>query len=326
MIAPRRFFLKWLLALQCYGEAFLDSVRFVRSAKLLNEVSPRNQSHLESDIIRRYHVIEKGLSMGDFRPRFGADMVRELLDLLYEWERNQYSCEGSQIRAARATLQAYADRHAELGLDVSDLLAGFDCPAAGCATGGGVRLLQPLSPADFSAFERIVETRHSVRDFEKGRIPEQELIDSALRLAIQSPSVCNRQTWRVHIYQGERAQEVLRHQNGNRGFGPDIPMVLIITSDLRYFMGAIERYQGWIDGGMFSMSLLLALHAQGLGAIPLNWSVLNRQDRRMRKVAGIPASQRIIMLVGCGYSRPGALVPQSARMPLERFVARHVTD
>lgn len=97
-------------------------------------------------------------------------------------------------------------------------------------------------------------------------------------------------------------------------------MVLIPTSDMRYLTGTIERYQAWIDGGLFSMTLLLALHAEGLGAVSLNWCVQNQRDRQLHRASGIPEYERVMMLIGCGYPSSNALVPLSKRRPLEEIV------
>jgi nitroreductase len=97
--------------------------------------------------------------------------------------------------------------------------------------------------------------------------------------------------------------------------------VIIVTSDLRYFTGTAERYQGWIDGGMFSMLLLLALHAQGVGAVSLNWSVNNERDRELRNAVAIPEYERVIMLIGCGHPTPEALIPVSARRRADDVVS-----
>ena len=51
-------------------------------------------------------------------------------------------------------------------------------------------------------------------------------------------------------------------------------MLLIIAMDLKAFVPAHERYQHWIDGGMFSMSIIYALHSLGLSSCCLNWSKL----------------------------------------------------
>jgi len=276
--------------------------------------------------MRRYHVIEKGLSMPDFRPRFGMDMVTKLLSCLKEWDTLKECSSGeggeNQISAARAALLAYAKKHKDLDVDISDFLpeTSFPAPIKESQAIGGTKPLVAVSAEDLAAFRRVVGSRVSVRDFVADRVPSREVIQQAFGMAVTSPSVCNRQTWRVHAFEGARAQEILALQNGNRGFGHRIPIVLAVTSDMRFFTGTIERYQSWIDGGMFSMTLLLGLHAQGLGAVSLNWSVRNKQDIAMRNDSGIPAHERIIMLIGCGYPSESTVVANSQRRPGETFI------
>jgi nitroreductase len=276
--------------------------------------------------MRRYHVIEKGLSMPDFRPRFGMEMVTKLVNCLQVWDTLKKCSSGAggenQISAARAVLLAYAKKHKELNIDISDFLPETSLPDSVKESQalGGTKFLETVSVEDRAAFRRVVGSRVSVRDFVTERVPSREMIQQAIEMAVTSPSVCNRQTWRVHAYEGARAQEILALQNGNRGFGHRIPMVLAVTSDMRFFTGTIERYQSWIDGGMFSMTLLLGLHAQGLGAVPLNWSVRNKQDVAMRNDSGIPDHERIIMLIGCGYPSEGTVVANSQRRPGDTFI------
>src|SRR3546814_8739546 len=78
----------------------------------------------------------------------------------------------------------------------------------------------------------------------------------------------------------EIIDRALSLQNGNRGFGHEIPCLLILCTDLSAFDTAGERYQHWIDGGMFSMSLVWALHALGYSSCCLNWSKTPSDGRK----------------------------------------------
>lgn len=71
------------------------------------------------------------------------------------------------------------------------------------------------------------------------------------------------------------------------------------------------------------MTLLLGLHAHGLGAVPLNWSVVNATDRKFHRVAKIPAHERIAMLVGCGHPTDDVVVPVSRRRPVDSILRWH---
>src|SRR5690606_10197493 len=104
-------------------------------------------------------------------------------------------------------------------------------------------------------------SRHSIRSFDNDRI-ERSLIEEAVRMALFTPSACNRQPWRVYVVDDHKLlREVLNLQGGNRGFGDTVPCVLVVTGDLSATLHVGERYQPWLDGGMFAMSLVYAFHS-----------------------------------------------------------------
>lgn len=84
-----------------------------------------------------------------------------------------------------------------------------------------------------------------------------------------------------------------------------------------------ERYRGWVDGGMFAMSLVYGLHAEGPGAVMLNWSAPRAQDRALRKLTGIPDSALIITTIGFGNLPPELRVSVSQRKPLSYAMSPH---
>ena len=312
---------KTVRATQFFKEINQDGYRQLKALPMWRNFFGHESTHLESDIIRLYHVIEKGLCMPEFRPRFGSSMVRQLQDSLKRWDGEQTT----QIESGWRVLEAYVARHSEMGIDISDILElPLGIPSS-CLnqSEGGIRDFSRIDEADRAAFLRVFSSRSSMRHFDPTKIPSKEAIKEAVKVSLRTPSVCNRQTWRVHSYASEDAQKLLALQNVNRGFGQTIPHVLVVTSDLRLFTGTSERYQSWIDGGMFSMSLLLALHSGGLGAISLNWSVLNRQDKALRAAADIPDHERIIMLIGCGYPVENSKVPVSSRRSPEDILTCH---
>jgi nitroreductase len=299
----------------------LDAWRFFKFSTVIDHFFGNESSHVESDIIRLYHVIEKGLSMPEFRPRSGIESVKKLHALLNAWDGKI----DSQISSAWQVLSSYQKKHLDLGIDITDILpSDLRVPDSCDSTAqGGIKTYTAPENEDREAFLRVMKSRASIRNFDLNNIPDTSVLERAVVTAMSSPSVCNRQTWKARCYQGQKAQELLELQNGNRGFGHTIPVVFVVTSDLRMFTGTSERYQAWIDGGMFGMSLLLGLHAEGLGAVSLNWSVLNNRDRKLRNAASIPNHERIIMLIGCGYPVKGSVVPVSTRRVINDVFVIH---
>ena len=115
---------------------------------------------------------------------------------------------------------------------------------------------------------------------------------------------------------------MLSYQNGNRGFGDKASHVLIVTSDLHHFTSAGERNQCWIDGGMFAMSLVYALHSLGLGTCCLNWSVECDQDRALKNNTLISESEAVIMMIAVGVIPEKLNVAVSPRKPLAEVIVR----
>ena len=173
--------------------------------------------------------------------------------------------------------------------------------------------------ADFKAFS---QTRFSIRDFSEKAVAIG-LIEDAIRVAQKTPSVCNRQTSRVHVVRGAKKKRLLECQNGNRGFGDLADTVLVVSSDLCSFCGVQERNQAFIDGGMFAMSLLLGLHYVGLGACALNWSVDREADQRLREFFSIEDSECIVLLIAVGHLPEQFSVARSARKELEAIMRVH---
>jgi nitroreductase len=93
-----------------------------------------------------------------------------------------------------------------------------------------------------------------------------------------------------------------------------------VTSDLKCFTGVTERNEAYVDGGMFAMSLLYALHHQGVGACPLNWMVPSSVDAKLRRVLPIPQNEKVIMVISVGHMPDKLRVAKSVRRPTEHFV------
>lgn len=282
-----------------------------------------NQTQLRAQITVGYHKIEKGLSLKAARPGFGAQAVERLLSDLCKYQESYGLDETAQI--ALNVLFAYYHFNLEHGFKDEQLyqrlIALRDAvPNDGSITcAGGVievtkEQIYEAAKLDLQAF---LESRHSIRHFAPDDV-DMHSIEKAVAMAQQAPSVCNRQTCKVYVFSSEEdKQKVLGLQHGNHGFGEQASKVLVVTSELGNFMHSGERNQCWIDGGMYAMSLVYALHSLGLGTCCLNWCVRREVDQKLRQVAGISDSESIIMMIAVGHL-PGELkVTQSPRKKVD---------
>lgn len=277
-----------------------DFRRFTRYSSAL--AGPDSHPSRLARVTKAYHMIEKGLALPSPRPGFGRGypqepigyLLREVPLLEAEGQRGVETC------GARASIAAYVRWHDEHGHLVDPSLRTF--AESALAQNGGtfsvdrVTLLEG-SRVDFSG---LVRTRHSIRNF-TGEPVGIDAIRSAVAVALKSPRVCNRESRRVHVALAPTARErMLGLQNGNRGFGHLAGAVLMVTADLRQFVDFGERNQGWIDAGLFAMTLTYALHAQGLGTCMLNASNRASHDRLVHEQLRIGDHEVVVMFIAVG--------------------------
>src|SRR3546814_5180755 len=97
---------------------------------------------------------------------------------------------------------------------------------------GGIREISAdhLASGRLPNPQNFFRTRASVRDYSSAPVPSA-VIEEAVELALHSPSVCNRQASYVYCLQSRAIiDRALSLQNGNRGFGHEIPCLLKIGS------------------------------------------------------------------------------------------------
>lgn len=299
-----------LTRLRSWQQFILDERRYRRwsvptDVDSLQRIDGRQ---LECQVTKDYHRIEKGLAFANPKRPFGED-ARERLSLAMDGR--SWSEDDAYAGYARTALSAL-DSWNEGG-EVAEVAAP---------------LASSLGSTDLNSeqVDAFFKTRRTVRAFDLARRPPIEKIEHAVSLAINTPSVCNRQSWKAHYYEGSEAQNILSHQRGNRGFGHAIPGVIIVTTDARMFSGSGERNQRWIDGGLFAMTLVWALHAIGLSSCMLNWSRTSQDSDRLRAAAQLHESEDIIVLIAVGYPVPNHRVARSERRSTKDVLMVHPTN
>jgi len=306
--AGQRGYMKYLLRREARRDVRAYAASAVQSDRYATPVGGLRE--LETQLTKDYHRVEKGLALGAPKRPFGIDVARRLDQFLPVASSLVSADQPEFVKHAMEAREALSEWN-EKGVR-NDVLS----PAASAA-------LAP-HPNDPAAFAALVTTRRSVRHFDSARIVSPSVIDEAVRLASNTPSVCNRQPWQVHVFEGqEQARRVLGFQNGNRAFRHEVKTVLVITVDARLFAGAEERNQPWIEGGLFAAHLALALHAAGVATCLLNMSARHATFDALRSATGIPANELIVMMVAVGYPAENHRIARSPRRNVEQLVTRH---
>ena len=294
-----------------------DCSRFVRYGGWRNESDSRKRDY---KAVKIYHRMEKSLSFRERRANSGWAAATDLVRLL-ERDAAGAAAPGYHEAVGIKVLRDFVASSEGDGDAARQVNAFLEKTRLESAEGGVVELTaDQLLAGRLDDPERFFLSRHSVRDFRPDPVPH-ELLERALALAMKAPSVCNRQAWHVyHMDQRASIDRALALQDGNRGFGHDVQCLLIITADLRAFHTHGERFQHWIDGGMFAMSLSLALHSLGLASCCLNWSRGGRDDRRLRKAVPLDGAHTVITMMAVGYASEHLKVCYSARRPVQSIL------
>lgn len=291
-----------------------DNIRFARFSF---GTSIRNISfyQLEARITKAYHSIEKGLSYDEIKLGFGENVLKELIKLLNVYERDGFPLDAHCYQTAIDNLSKYLEIHKAKNHSIPTLEQWLESNQREVNNQGGVIQLdrESILRALYSPFNEFFISRHSIRKFDD--IPvEMNLILSAIELATKTPSACNRQSWKTRIIVTQSLKRLVeQNQNGNRGFGDMIDKYLLITTDTRFFAKPRERNQQYIDGGLFAMSLILSLHAQGIATIALSASLTSKQEKTLRAGLGVREYENFIMFIGIGNYPETLKVPKSAR-------------
>ena len=306
--------------------AAFDTWKYARFSRSFKKAASRGND--EALLTFYYHRIEKGLALPSPRRGFGSSWIRaDFLPLLESYTRLHGVDE--IVATCRKVLEAYLSFHAAgCPLSAEATFASVreylqDSPSTSGSCSGGVKEVdaKELEASWEMDFSRFASARYSVRVFAPKAV-RHELIERAVSIAQKAPSVCNRQAWRVYgLTHPEAIRSALTCQNGNSGFGDQIPCLLLVTCDTSAMLFNYERNQIWIDGGLFSMALLYALQSVGLASCCLNLCIPWTVEKRLGRLYRLPLNERPIMMIAAGHLPERLIVAHSQRKALSAVMA-----
>lgn len=293
-----------------------DMINYYRYS---NVFSDKSFEKIESDIIMNYHSIEKGFLYDNKREGFSKLKVVTLIAQLKRMSDLHIITMNSQIRAAINILLKYYQYHQDEKLDISNFFSEDNY--------SWLRTLieeedfQPvyhISKSNFysytsNSFDRFSYSRKSIRDFST-EVVSNDLIQKAISLANNAPSVCNRQSCKNYVIQKkETIDNILKLQGGFTGHEKNVSRLIVLVSNKNYFFSIGERNQLYIDGGIYLMNLLYALHFFNIGACPANWGKCVKEDKLIRKIIDLPFNEQIICIIPIGIANDEIVYTHSQR-------------
>ena len=292
--------------------------------KRWNYNNPRvhTQSAYESKILRQTHIIEKGLSLSEPRKGFGQEKIKDLFRMLEEYMRMGFPTDGIPFQNALVVLDSYFVTQKAMGVENEQLIEMYnrykDFNIDSFSAGIEYCCLEKMSKERLGLYPEFFASRHSMRQFSERPIEKGDVI-KAVKLAQKAPSACNRQATKVYYYSDPVVNSKLGNLiAGNTGFENEVKAYLVLTGDMSAFYDSFERNQLYIEGGMFAMALIEALHYYGIASCALQNGEYKKKNQKFKEICGnIPDNERIILFIAIGYYRDEFKYAISKRKSIE---------
>lgn len=283
----------------------------------------KTQNALEAKILRQTHVIEKGMSLSHPRERFGVQKALELLEFINEFVERGYKIEESiPVLNALGVLKAYLAYHEEHGFKPEDVFEQFEKYSKYILDKEKYGIIEvnksEVEKKVQAKFPEFFMSRHSVRQFSDRPIKTED-IEKAVKLAMKAPSACNRQSCKVYFYKDKNVNKELGNLiAGNTGFEEEVQNYIVVTSDMSAFYDSFERNQVYVDGGIFAMALVEALHYYGIASCILQNGEHKKRNLKFKEICkNIPENEKIILFIAIGYYKDHFTYAVSHRKKLE---------
>lgn len=271
---------------------------------------------LENKIRVSAHGIEKGFSYRSPKPAFGIDKILGLLTML-EYYRTLPEASETFFKDCLSTVKFYIDTYKD-NEKIEQIAKRYETLAesvSGCIEAKDATL--NINKDDVDAilnsinYKEFVASRHSYRFYANTPV-DKELLKKALEIAEHTPTACNRQAQKVYVFTGKEKDKLL-NIGPSRGFVTEVDTAILITVDMRAYFSE-EFYQCYVDGGLYAMNLINAIHSTGLGCIPLTASMFAVNHRKeLCERFNIPENEAPIITIGIGNREDSAQVNASYR-------------
>ncbi len=143
-----------------------------------------------------------------------------------------------------------------------------------------------------------IQTRRSVRRFTPKMVPEAK-IEHLIRAAMQAPSSGNSQPWHFIVISDRNLLEKVPEFHPFAESLHTAPVAILICADPRL---GINPGRWPLDCAAATENILLAAHAEGLGAV---WLGVYPDDQRIngiRKLIPMPDEIQPVTMVALGYA------------------------
>ncbi len=280
-------------------------------------LSSEKKENIEYNILMISHSIEKGLCNTKNPRPFGKEKIAELKKLLIKYFQI-YKSPAFATDLCLSMISQYL-KYYELNnfIDKAEYLEAksvynlFDYNSKEC----GKSEYMPI--INLNSYLEFTKSRHSVRKYKQQAI-ENSKVEYCIKCALQSPSACNRQMVKVHVYYNSSSKIGIINDFAQGLSGFDITNInyAIITYEEAAFLFPGERNQGMFNAGLFSMNLVNAFHEKNIGSCFIQFGNDFNEEQKIKSSLGYKNSERIAVIIAFGYYEDKYDIPASIRKNL----------
>jgi nitroreductase len=162
--------------------------------------------------------------------------------------------------------------------------------------------------------ETILE-RRSIRAYTADEVPK-EAIENLLLAGSSAPSARNSQPWEFLVMRDPEKKKAASGLGTYWGMLKSAPLGILVMANIRGYQGTKPEFF-MQDCSAATENILLAAHAQGLGAVWLGLYPKENLMQGIRDIYGIPADIIPFSLISIGY-------PAEMKKPHDRYDAKKV--
>lgn len=142
---------------------------------------------------------------------------------------------------------------------------------------------------------KAIYERRSVRDFSPMPVDEQQVME-IIRAGSWAPSGLNNQPWRFVVVKDAKAKEEIAGQTRYHSIIETAPVIIAIFLDREAMYHEVKDIQAI---GACLQNMLLAAHAQGLGAVWLGEILKNKE--KVSEIVSPPSNLELMAIVAIGH-------------------------
>jgi nitroreductase len=285
----------WMLYVICF-----DIYHLLKYSLIFNS---KTKDKMQAHIMLTMHALEKGMSFCEKKNNWGGSKALFLCTQVKKYLR-KYPID-ERVSVAINILDSYkkdvyGDKNPQIIESIEELSQKYRANIR--ANIGGVKSISmPSFQINYNKIFEFYETRSSVRDFSKEPLSKEE-IENVYRIVQTTPTACNRQACHLYTFQNKDVIcELIENQLGDQGWCNKADTLFIVTVNQSYFNATYERFEPYIDGGMYAMNVIMALHAQKIASCCKMFIHYPTLEKRVKVIAGISNCERCVMFILAGH-------------------------